>query len=132
MKTILTSLFVAAAFTVTSFSGALADNGPARKPAQVAAYQSGMYTTAEGKLNIALDKQTGGALDVRLLDQSGKAIYNQYIGKRETTVRMRLDLSNLPDGAYQVVISNGKDVTTHAVTIATKPVATSARLVALN
>ena len=132
MKTLLAPLFLAAAFTISSFSLALADNGPARKATQVAAYQSGLYTTVEGKLNIALNKQTGGVVNVRLLDQKGKILYDQQIGKRQTSVRMRLDLSDLPDGAYQVVISNGKDVTTQPVTIATTPVATSARLVALN
>jgi hypothetical protein len=132
MKTLLTSLFIAASFTATSFAATQADTNPGRKPAQVAAYQSGMYTTAEGKLNIALDKQTGGTVDVRLVNQAGKAVYDQQIGKHQTTVRLRLDLSELPDGAYQVVISNGKDVTTKAVTILTKPVARSPRLVALN
>ena len=132
MKTLLTSLFIAAALTLTSVPATQAENGPARKPAQVASYQSGLYSTAEGKLNIALNKQTGGALDVRLLNQAGKAVYVQPIGKHQTTVRLRLDLSELPDGAYQLVITNGRDITTKAVTISTKPVAMSARLVALN
>ena len=132
MKTLLTSLFIAAALTLTSVSATQAENGPARKPAQIASYQSGMYTTAEGKLNIALNKQTGGALDVRLLNQAGKAVYDQPIGKHQTSVRLRLDLSELPDGAYQLVITNGRDITTRVVTISTKPVAMSARLVALN
>lgn len=132
MKTLLTTLLVAASFTLTSFSTTQAETGPTRKPTQVASYQSGMYTTAEGKLNIALDKQTGGAIDVRLVNQEGKILYDQQIGKHKTTARLRLDLSELPDGAYQLVISNGRDVTTKAVTILTKPVATSGRLVALN
>ncbi|MBC3787914.1 T9SS type A sorting domain-containing protein [Spirosoma utsteinense] len=130
MKTLLTSLLIAA--SLTSFSATHAENGPARKPAQVASYQSGMYTTADGKLNIALDKQAGGTVDVRLINQEGKVLYDQQVGKHQTTARLRLDLSELPDGAYKVVISNGKDVTTKAVTILTKPVATLARLVALN
>lgn len=132
MKTLLTTLFIAASLTVTSISATQAKNGPARKPAQVASYQSGLYTTAEGKLSVALDKQTGGTIDIRLLNQEGKSLYDQQIGKNQTSARLRLDLSELPDGAYQLVISNGRDVTTHAVTISTKPVAMSARLVALN
>jgi hypothetical protein len=131
MKTLLTSLLITS-LTFISFSATQAETAPARKPAQVASYQTGMYTTAAGKLSIALDKQTGGVIDVRLLNQEGKVVYDQQIGKNQTTVRLRLDLSELADGNYQVVISNGRDVTTHAVTISTKPVAMSARLVALN
>lgn len=132
MKTLLTPLFVAASLIVASFSTAHAESDPARRPSQAASYQSGLYTTAEGKLSIALDKQTGGTVAVRFVNQTGQVLFDQQIGKRQTTARLRLDLSDLPDGAYQVVISNGKDVTTHAVTISTKPVASSARLIALN
>jgi hypothetical protein len=132
MKTLLTTLLIAASLTVTSFSATQAENGPACKPTQVAAYQSSIYTTAAGKLNIALDKQTGGAIDIRLVNQAGKAVYDQPIGKHQTTARLRLDLSELSDGTYQLVITNGRDVTTKAVTISTKPVAMLARLVALN
>jgi hypothetical protein len=132
MKTLLTPLFIAASLLVASFSSTHAENGPARKPGQAASYQSGMYTTAEGKLSIALDKQTGGTVAVRFVNQTGQVLFDQQMGKRQTTARFRLDLSGLPDGAYQVVISNGKDVTTHAVTISSKPAAASARLIALN
>jgi hypothetical protein len=132
MKTLLATLLIAASLTVTSFSATHAENGPARKTTQVATYQSGLYTSAEGKLNIALDKQTGGTIDVRLTNQVGQVFFAQQIGKKQTTARLRLDLSELPDGTYQVVISNGKDVTTHVVTLSTKPVSMSAQLIALN
>ncbi|WP_461127785.1 T9SS type A sorting domain-containing protein [Spirosoma aerophilum] len=132
MKTLLTTLLLAASLTATSSSVTQAENQPARKPTQVATYQTGIYTTTEGKLQIALDKQTGGALTVRLVNQKGDVLFDQQIGKQQTSARLRLDLSELSDGAYQVVISNGRDVTTRSVTISSQPVATSDRLVALN
>lgn len=132
MKTLVTSLLIAASFTLTNFSATYAASVPARKPAQVASYQSGIYTTVAGKLNIALDKETGGTIDVRLTNEAGQVVFDQLVGKNQTTVRLRLDLNNLPDGAYQVVISNGKNVTTHAVTISTRPAVNTPRLVALN
>ena len=132
MKTLVTSLLLTASFTLTNFSATYAASVPARKPAQVASYQSGIYTTVAGKLNIALDKETGGTIDVRLTNEAGQVVFDQRVGKNQTTVRLRLDLNNLPDGAYQVVISNGKNVTTHAVTISTRPAVNTPRLVALN
>lgn len=132
MKTLVTSLLLTASFTLTNFSATYAASVPARKPAQVASYQSGIYTTVAGKLNIALDKETGGTIDVRLMNEAGQVVFDQRVGKNQTTVRLRLDLNNLPDGAYQVVISNGKNVTTHAVTISTRPAVNTPRLVALN
>jgi uncharacterized membrane protein YkoI len=58
----------------------------------VAAYKTGIYTTIEGKLNIALDKETGGAVDIRLKKADGKVLYSEHLGKNEKTAyRVRLN-----------------------------------------
>ena len=105
MKTLLTTLLIAASFTIPRVSATQAETDPARKPAKVASFQTGMYTTAEGKLNIALDKQTVGTIDGRLINEKNKVLYDQLIGKktndRSATARFKRTARwDLP-GAYQ-------------------------------
>ena len=135
MKTLIQSLLVVASLNLVSVSAAQAattsTDRPTR-PAVVATYKVGIYTTAEGKLNIALDKETGGAVIVRLTNSTGKEFFVERVGKQEKATRLRLDVSGLPDGVYQVEISNGSATTTHALTLATQQPSVSSRLVAIN
>ncbi|MGA0557380.1 T9SS type A sorting domain-containing protein [Larkinella sp. VNQ87] len=128
MKALFNTLLVALTVTAASFNVA---NAEINKPKKAAAFQSGLYTTVDGKLQIAVQKETTSPVLVRLLDQKGKALFVQQIGKRQDAVRLRLDVSNLPDGVYQVAISNGVATTTKEVTLATQQPTTTARFVAV-
>ena len=133
MKTLINSLVVAFVLTTATVSASFADtNNPGGRPATVASYKTGMYTTAEGKLQIALDKEATGAVDIQFVNAEGKVLFAQRVAKKETMARLRLTLSDLPDGAYQVRVSNGVDVTTHSVTLATQQPSAPSRLVAIN
>ncbi|GAB2594389.1 T9SS type A sorting domain-containing protein [Spirosoma areae] len=132
MKTFIKPLLVAVSVSLISLSTSVADNNPIGRPAAVASYKTGLYTTAEGKLNIALDKETGGSVVVQLKSSNGRVLYFQRIGKNQTVSRIRLDVSALADGVYQVEISNGVETTTHALTLATHQPSLSIRQIALN
>ncbi|RRB02667.1 hypothetical protein [Larkinella rosea] len=133
MKTLIKSLFVAFSLTLVSFSVSNADiNKPIGRPKNAVSFQRGIYTTSEGKLQIALNKQTGGTVEIRLVDQKGNEVFFQKIGKRQQAVRLRLDVSSLTDGDYQVVITNGFDTTVNDLTIATKPAHVANRMIAVN
>ncbi|RYC68342.1 T9SS type A sorting domain-containing protein [Spirosoma sordidisoli] len=133
MKTLITAFVVALSLTVANVAPASANpiTRPAR-PANVASYQSGVYTTAEGKVQIGLDKQPGGKVSIRLVNSQGQEVYQEQVGKRQQQVRLRLDVSSLPDGSYSLLISNGVETTTHALTIATAQPAETTRRIAMN
>ncbi|WP_077924150.1 T9SS type A sorting domain-containing protein [Spirosoma sp. 209] len=133
MKTLIASLALALSLTVASVAPASANpiTRPARS-ASVASYQSGVYTTAEGKVQIGLDKQPGGKVSIRLVNSQGQEVYQEQVGKRQQQVRLRLDVSGLPDGSYTLLISNGVETTTHALTIATAQPSESTRRIAMN
>ena len=135
MKTLIKSL--AFAFSLTAITSAASfanttDVNPIGSKSTVASYKTGIYTTVSGKLTIALDKETGGSVDVRLKGTDGKVLYAQHLGKNETTCRVRLNLSELEDGVYQLEITNGVETTTQNVTISTNQPATPSRLIAIN
>ncbi|RAJ89869.1 hypothetical protein LX87_05638 [Larkinella arboricola] len=129
MKALFNTLLVALTLTAASFNTVQA--GP-NKPKKAAAFQTGIHTTAEGKLQVAVQKETTSAVVVRLLNANGEEVFAQQIGKRQEAVRLRMDVSNLPDGVYQVAISNGVETTTKEVTLTTKQIEAAPRLVAVN
>jgi hypothetical protein len=133
MKMLIKSLLVAFTLTLVNFSVSRADvYKHFERPKQAASFQSAIYTTAEGKLQIALDKQTGGTVVVRLKSSAGTDLFVQQIGKRHQSARLRLDVSDLPDGTYEVTITNGVETTTQTLTLATRRPVVTTRLVAFN
>ena len=133
MKALINPFLIAFALATATFSVSFADNtNPGGRPASVASYKTGMYTTAEGKLQIALDKDATGAVDIQLVNADGNVLFVQRVAKKETVARLRLTVSDLPDGAYQVRVSNGVEVTTHSVTLATRQPSAPSRLIAIN
>jgi hypothetical protein len=132
MKTLFKPLLVAFTLSLVTFSASFANVNPGSRPAAVAAYKTGIYSTMEGKLQIALDKETGGAVDIRLKNADGKVLFYQRVGKNEKTSRIRLNLNELQDGAYRVEVTNGVETSTQVVTLSTQQPSAPSRLVAIN
>ncbi|GAB3783078.1 hypothetical protein GCM10028818_40260 [Spirosoma horti] len=135
MKALIKPLLVAFSLTLASLSPSCADTtgSPSKADTAVAAaYKSGMYTNAEGKLNIAVEKQIGGTVEIRMTNSAGKELFAQRVGKRQKLARLRVDVSALPDGVYEVAISNGVDTTVHQFTLATQQPGLPTRQIALN
>lgn len=132
MKTLISSLALALSLSIASTNTLLADTTPANHPAAVAAYKSGIYTTTSGNLNIAVDKETGGSVDIRLKNAEGKVLFTRYLSKQERTCRLKLNLNDLADGTYQLEITNGAETTTQTVTLSTNQPTTPSRLIAVN
>lgn len=131
MKTLIKSLAFALSLGLLTSVASFSEAKPIGRPTAAAAYKSSIYTTQGDKLTIALDKQTGGAVDIRLKNTDGTLLYSQHVGKNESQYRTRWNLSELPDGVYQVEITNGVETTTHQITISTQQPTTPNRLVAL-
>ena len=131
MKTLIKPLLLALSLGIFTASVSISEAKPIR-PTKVASYKTGIFTSTDGKLHIALDKQTGGAVEIQLKNDAGNVVYNRHLGKNESKYRTRLNLSELPDGVYKVEITNGVETTTQTVTLATQFPTTPSRLVAVN
>ncbi|MGA0555853.1 T9SS type A sorting domain-containing protein [Larkinella sp. VNQ87] len=132
MKTLVNTLFVAFVLTFASFTVSNADiHKPAGRPKKVAAFQTGMYPTTSGKLQIMVEKQAGGPVEVRLTNPAGDVLFVQKVGKRQQSVRLSLDVRNLPDGVYQVAITNGDETKTQNVSLSTQQPSAPIRSVVL-
>jgi hypothetical protein len=132
MKTFFKPLLLSFTLSLVTLSATLADSNPGHRTATAATFKTGIYGTVEGKLQIALEKETGGAVDIKLKNRDGRVFFSQHLGKKEKAARLRLNLSELPDGEYQLEVTNGVDVTTHNVQLSTKQPSVPNRLVAIN
>ena len=132
MKTLIKPLLVAFTLGLVTLSASFAEANPIGRTGAVASYKTGIYTTLDGKLNVAVNKETGGAVYIRLKNTDGKVLYAQHLGKNERSCRLRLNLSDLEDGVYQLEITNGVETTAQNVTVATNHPTTPIRIVAVN
>ena len=129
MKTLIKPLLIALSFSVIAATVSPANANPIGRPTGVATYKSSVYASVSGKLNIALDKQMGGSVIIRLKGADGSVLFNQYVGKNEQKYRSRLDMNELPDGQYELEITNGLETTRQTVTMSTPKTAAPERIV---
>ena len=133
MKTLAHNLLIALSFSaVTAFTSVQASAGVPKQPQHPAAYQTSIYGSADGtKLNVAVDKQTGGRVSVRLVDTKGAVLFEHAISNSQEKYRGRLVIGDLPSGMYQLEISNGAETTIRTVQISTVVPVSETRSIAL-
>lgn len=127
MKKFISSVLVALALSASTVTFANSD-----KEKAVASYQVGMYPSAEvAKLNVVVAKEKGVALDVVLMNNNGLILATHRLSKNETTTRTRFDLSELQDGNYKVVVSDGSSKVIKEVNLLTKKPVQAERSISL-
>ncbi|GAB3694416.1 hypothetical protein GCM10027592_15300 [Spirosoma flavus] len=132
MKTLVKSLALALTLGFVTVANTFADTNPGRRAEKAATFKTGIYMTTNGKLAIALDKEKGGYVDIVLKNADGKELYSQRLNRNESMYRSRLNLSELPNGTYQLEITNGVDTTRQTITIATQTPQRTIEAVAIN
>lgn len=56
---------------------------------------------------------------VQLKNDAGVTLWEHHLAPEQTSFRFKLNLTEIPDGRYTVVVINGKVRTTHAVQMST-------------
>ncbi|WP_080058037.1 T9SS type A sorting domain-containing protein [Spirosoma aerolatum] len=131
MKTLVKTFALALSLGLVSTIATFAETNPGTKAAHAATFKTGIYTTVSGKLNIALDKEKGGPVDIRLKSSDGRVLYNYRLGKKEEIYRTQLNLNDLEDGIYQLEVTNGVETTTQTVKLSTHKPSIVNRVVAI-
>ncbi|RRB00700.1 hypothetical protein [Larkinella rosea] len=127
MKSFITSAFVALAISASAFTFANSDNTKTGT-----SYQVGLYPSLEAaKVNVMVAKEKGADLNVLLLDGKGFVLATYKLDKNETTTRTRFDLSQLEDGEYKIVVSDGASKIVKEVNLQTKTPVQAERSISL-
>lgn len=75
-----------------------------------ASFEVGMYRVIRSlKMNILVEKKLGDLVFVKLLDQKGRVLFKDVLSRRQQKYGRKFDFSQVPDGHYFVVISNGNE-----------------------
>lgn len=85
-------------------------------------------------MRLSLDKEPGERISIRLIDQAGKELHRESVGRKAQKYACEFDLSGLTDGDYTIEIANGtelqrKSINLSSTEVVKEPVRT---LVALN
>jgi len=133
MKTLVSSFLIALFATVSTVSFARIDDRAPRESKAAAAFKVGVYPSVEStKLNVLIAKEKGADISVQLRNEQGYILATQWVSRKETNCRLRFDLSELEDGKYQVVVSDGATKTVKEMNLATKTPVQIDRLISLN
>lgn len=111
--------------SLTAFAVPIRQPGKKTQPTHLARFEVGAYlTAADAKLRVNVNKQLGGRVFIQVIDPKGNVYFDRTMTPIETLIRLSLSLSELPEGAYMLKVSNGLDVVVRAIQIASpKPVA---------
>ncbi|TDB63976.1 hypothetical protein [Arundinibacter roseus] len=73
-------------------------------------FQVGMYRVKDSlSMKLLLEKQAGERVVVRLLNQSGETLHEEFLGKKMKKYARSFDFSQIKDGRYTLEISNGDE-----------------------
>lgn len=76
--------------------------------AQKMPFQVGMYRVQKSlTMKVLVEKKLGDRVEIHLVDQKGNVLYEHVMGRREQKLGYTLDFSEIQDGNYSVVVSNG-------------------------
>jgi len=125
------ALFTAALAALVSVSASAATINPTTNP-EKAPMKAVVYPGASAnKLNVNVEKSAGSSASISVIDADGRALAVQHLPKKATTVQAKFDLSELADGDYKVVISDGTHKEVKSLSVKSPEVA-PARVLALN
>ncbi|RFS17174.1 T9SS type A sorting domain-containing protein [Emticicia sp. C21] len=67
------------------------------------------------KLSLNILKDRGQKAKVKLMDAEGRTLHEEVIGRKLTSINVRLDLSTAPAGTYYVELTSGDRIITKEV-----------------
>ena len=85
-------------------------------------------------MNLMIEKEKGVAVNIRLVDTSGKTLHQEYVPKVLRKVGQKFDFSDVADGNYKIEITNGEACITKHISLSTTEIAevSGRRLIAFN
>jgi hypothetical protein len=88
---------------------------------QKAPFRVGMYRIIRSlTINILIEKKPGEVVYVKLRDQKGHVLFKDILSRRQQKYGRKFNFSQVPDGQYSVVISNGEQEVVKDIRLSTQ------------
>ena len=101
-------MLIALSVATSSISFAQADHGLVNSPDAPEKMQTMVLPAKNGKVDVVIGKIANNLL-IQVVDQQGKTLSSKPVTKQDSNTRFRFDLNELPDGIYEVVITEGSN-----------------------
>jgi len=98
-------------------------------------FRVGMYRVKNSlAMNVLVEKEKKSRVNIRLLDNTGKVLHQEFVGKGIEKIGQKFDFSQISDGQYTIEIVSGNEKIVKNISLATTEIAEVAgrKLVALN
>ncbi|NIJ52852.1 hypothetical protein [Dyadobacter arcticus] len=106
MKTLIASVLLTCSLALSSTGFAKADTGTSTSVSDGVQTKFWVVTTIKGKIDVNVIKAEK-EVSLKVVDEFGHTLASQTIAKDAAATRTRFDLSDLPDGAYKVILIDG-------------------------
>lgn len=128
MKTLFASALIALTMTTAAF--AADDKAEAAK----STFRSVVYPNVDAhKLNVNVEKTGNSRIYIKILDAKGNQLAVQALSKSTQKAQARFDVSELQDGTYRVVVTDGTNQIVKDIVLSTKtPSEAVVRTIAMN
>ena len=94
---------------------------PSTAQPQSSSFRVGMYRVINSlNMNLRIEKTGEDRVTIKILDQRGKVLYQDLLGKKRHKYASVLNFSELGDGEYSIVVSNGKEEVVKELSLSTK------------
>ncbi|GHB85696.1 hypothetical protein [Persicitalea jodogahamensis] len=127
MKTLKTSA-IAFALALLSAASTLAQD-------TAKTFDTSLYRVQQSMtIRLNVQKEAGEWVSIRLIDQDGKELHRESVGRKIQKYACNFDLSKAQDGEYTIEIANGTEVQRKSINLSSAEVmkAPARTLVALN
>lgn len=96
------------------------DQTEGNQAAQKTPFQVGMYRVQKSlTMNVMVEKKLGDRVEIQLIDEKGNVLFKNVMGKRLAKSGYKLDFSEIKDGNYSVVVSNGTQELVKEISLST-------------
>ena len=86
-------------------------------------FEVGVYPKQHtAKLNVMVENHEQKRLNLRLISPKNEVVYQETVGRKTAKYSRKLDLGQLPDGVYQLQVSDGQETVVREVNVSTKKV----------
>ncbi len=84
------------------------------------AFQVGMYRVQKSlTMNVLIEKKLGDRVKINLIDEKGHVLFTNVMGRQQQKSGYKLDFSNIQDGNYSVIVSNGTEELVKEINLST-------------
>jgi hypothetical protein len=130
MFTVMTQFISAVLISATTLTNPTTLDNPT-KPKAALSFETSAFVTVNNQIRVAVNKTADVPVSVILRDNKNNVLFERTVGKKELQYAVKLTVDELADGDYELEVKSCEGSIRKQLTLGTKPLKTSSRIVAM-